>query len=88
MSLMHSPAQQQHAVDHNFDPIIYHYVKKIDIERSRTLGIDSTAICGDTSKFSNPIGGRPVNAKQGRTICPLCQLAYEGPPEKKVTPNG
>lgn len=88
MSPAQAPILERQAVEHDFNPIVYHYVKKTDIELSRTEGIAVRAICGSVEKFSNPIGDRPVDAKQGRTICPLCQLVYDGLPARKGPSNG
>lgn len=88
MNLVHSPNQQQRATAHDFNPIVYHYVKKSNIERSKALGASSPALCGERNVYFNPIAGRPVDAKQGRTVCPLCQLVYDTLPAKKVASNG
>lgn len=88
MSLSLSPILERQAADRDFNPIVYHYVKKIDISRSAALDIPSNALCGDRKVFSNPIVGRPVDAKQGRTICPLCQLVYDGMTLRKGPLNG
>ena len=88
MRLSQSPILERQAAVHDFNPIVYHYVKKIDISRSTALNMPSSALCGDRKVFSDPIAGRPVDAKQGRTICPLCQLVYDGMTLRKGLLNG
>ncbi len=73
---------------HDFNPTVYHYVKKAGIMRSAVHAATSKALCGERGVYSYPIAGKSVDAAKGRVICPLCKMVYDSLPLKKVTPNG
>ncbi|AIX99797.1 hypothetical protein ART_0199 [Arthrobacter sp. PAMC 25486] len=83
-----SASLKSKATEHDFNPTVYHYVKKASIARSMTHGATAKALCGDRSVYSHPIAGKSVDATKGRVICPLCKMVYDSLPQKKVTPNG
>lgn len=60
---------------HDFNPVVHHYYRGRDIDRSQVTGEPITALCGDVGPVSKGAAGQLSNGVL--VVCPLCSMSYD-----------
>ena len=58
---------------HDFDPVVHHYYRRIDIAFSLLSGARITSLCGENGAIDATTTGKPGNGVL--IVCPLCATA-------------
>ncbi|MBT2538775.1 DUF3039 domain-containing protein [Arthrobacter sp. ISL-69] len=66
---------------HNFNPVVHHYYKGRDIDRSQATREPITALCGEIGAVSAAATGRPSNGTV--VVCPMCATMYADLPSRR-----
>ena len=66
---------------HNFNPVVHHYYRDRDIDRSQATGEPITALCGDTGRVSEGATGQRSNG--ALVVCPMCAMTYANLPRTR-----
>ncbi|QHK19382.1 DUF3039 domain-containing protein [Pseudarthrobacter psychrotolerans] len=66
---------------HNFNPVLHHYYKGRDIDRSQVTREPITALCGEIGAISAAATGQQSNGTV--VVCPMCATTYAGLPRRR-----
>lgn len=66
---------------HTFNPVVHHYYKGRDIDRSQRTGQPVTALCGDVGPVSEGATGQLSNG--ALVVCPMCAMAHDNLPRAR-----